>query len=37
MLQSGGFSPINEGGRWAMIFGTIIFIQASKSGKKDGL
>jgi ubiquinone/menaquinone biosynthesis C-methylase UbiE len=37
MLQSAGFSPINEGGRWAMIFGTIIFIQASKSGKKDSL
>jgi len=38
MLQSAGFRPINEKARWAMIFGTIVFIQASKPGKEeDGL
>ena len=30
MLQSAGFNPINERGRWAMIFGTLVFTQASK-------
>jgi len=31
MLLSVGFCPINERGRWAMIFGTLVFTQASKS------
>lgn len=38
MLQSAGFTPINERAHWAVIFGTLIFTQASKPGKKeDGL
>ena len=37
MMQLAGFRSIKERGRWAMLFGTIVFIQASKPGKKDGL
>lgn len=33
MMRSAGFSPISDKARWAMIFGTIVFIQASKPGK----
>jgi hypothetical protein len=35
MLQSAGFNPINESAHWAVIFGTLIFTQASKPGKKE--
>jgi SAM-dependent methyltransferase len=37
MMRLAGFRSIKERGRWAMIFGTIVFIQASKPGKKEGL
>lgn len=33
MMRLAGFSPITERARWAMIFGTIIFIQSSKPKK----